>query len=215
MQIGTLYDISTAAHQASKYQLSESTMSAPKGFLSQHRTLYNLVKPTLPKAPSDTNYLYPLAPNLFYPPRGRKEVYLYISNHTSSLPQFSLSVSVNVQSADASPYHRPNFVLTFLRPHPDAPPNFASFLTPLNLNKLDLKDYLYNAYGIHVLSVRSYVQQQRVREGKPRSRWPQRNRYVMGFLHLCRIEGMCIVIEGRKKWTAEGGRVWIAFDLHD
>ena len=84
-------------------------------------------------------------------------------------------------------HYRPNFTLTLIRPHPDAPPRFASFITPLNLNKLDLKDYLYNAYGVHVLSVRSYVQQQRVREGKPGSKWPQRNRYVWG--DFCLLEG--------------------------
>lgn len=50
----------------------------------------------------------------------------------------------------------PNFVITFLRT-PLKPPHFASFLVPLNLNKLDLKSYLYNAYNIRVLHVRSFV----------------------------------------------------------
>lgn len=110
------------------------------------------------------------------------------------------------------PPYSPNFVLTLLRPRPDAPANFASFLTPLNLNKLDLKDYLYNAYGIHVLSVRSYVQQTAVRQGKPRARWPQRNRYVMGFLHPCKTEGICTVgegMEGRKWKEAKSGSCWV------
>jgi large subunit ribosomal protein L23 len=56
--------------------------------------------------------------------------------------------------------------LTLLRT-PDLPPTFASFYAPLHLNKLDLRDYLWNCYGISVLSVRSFVQQQRIREGKP------------------------------------------------
>jgi large subunit ribosomal protein L23 len=38
---------------------------------------------------------------------------------------------------------------------------------PLNLNKLDLRDYLYNAYGIEVRGVRSYIQQQKLTQGKP------------------------------------------------
>ncbi|MCJ1275783.1 hypothetical protein MMC21_003586 [Puttea exsequens] len=71
--------------------------------------------------------LRPLLPDRFRPPRGEKQVFL------------------------------PNFVLTFLRPHPEQPANFASFLTPLWLNKLDLKDYLYHAYGVQTLHVRSFI----------------------------------------------------------
>ena len=43
----------------------------------------------------------------------------------------------------------------------------ATFITPLNINKLDMKSYLLNAYGVRVRAVRSYVQQQRVRQDKP------------------------------------------------
>ncbi|KAL8997953.1 MAG: hypothetical protein Q9169_002875 [Polycauliona sp. 2 TL-2023] len=70
----------------------------------------------------------------------------------------------------------PNFTLTLLRT-PFAPPNFATFITPLHLNKLDLKDYLYNLYGVQVLSVRSYVQQACVRQDKPGARWPKQRRW--------------------------------------
>ncbi|KAL8769518.1 MAG: hypothetical protein Q9209_004579 [Squamulea sp. 1 TL-2023] len=70
----------------------------------------------------------------------------------------------------------PNFTLTLLRT-PFAPPNYATFITPLNLNKLDLKDYLYNLYGVEVLSVRSYVQQARVRQDKPGARLPKPRRW--------------------------------------
>ena len=48
---------------------------------------------------------------------------------------------------------------------------------PLNLNKLDIKDYLYHAYGVRVISVRSYVQQQRVQQDKERAYDPKRNRW--------------------------------------
>lgn len=59
----------------------------------------------------------------------------------------------------------PNMVLTLLRT-PKLPANYASFIVPLSMNKLDIKDYLWNAYGIPVLSVRSFVQQQPVQQMK-------------------------------------------------
>jgi large subunit ribosomal protein L23 len=74
------------------------------------------------------------------------------------------------------PLPSPNFTLTLLRT-PFLPPTYASFIVPLNLNKLDIKDYLYNAYGIHVLSVRSFVQQQRVRQDKPNAKRPAYRRW--------------------------------------
>jgi large subunit ribosomal protein L23 len=42
----------------------------------------------------------------------------------------------------------------------------------LNLNKLDLRDYLWNCYGIPVTSVRSYIQIQKLRQDKPGARRP-------------------------------------------
>ncbi|KAI4086975.1 MAG: hypothetical protein LQ344_007144 [Seirophora lacunosa] len=66
----------------------------------------------------------------------------------------------------------PNFTLTFLRT-PFAPPTHATFLTPLHLNKLDVKDYLYHCYGVEALSVRSYVQQARVVRGKSGAKIPR------------------------------------------
>ncbi|KUJ06766.1 uncharacterized protein LY89DRAFT_790162 [Mollisia scopiformis] len=66
----------------------------------------------------------------------------------------------------------PNFTLTLLRT-PTQPATFASFIVPLNLNKLDLRDYLWNAYGISVRGVRSYIQQQKVRQDKPGAKRPK------------------------------------------
>ncbi|TKA62319.1 hypothetical protein B0A49_07583 [Cryomyces minteri] len=60
----------------------------------------------------------------------------------------------------------PSFTITLLRT-PRLPPRYATFIVPLNLNKLDIRDYLYNVYGITALSVRSYVQQQKVRHDRP------------------------------------------------
>jgi large subunit ribosomal protein L23 len=61
---------------------------------------------------------------------------------------------------------RPNFTLTLLRT-PNLPPTFASFYVPLNLHKLDLRDYLWNCYGVSVKSVRSYIMLQKLTHGKP------------------------------------------------
>ncbi|KAE8447164.1 hypothetical protein EG329_010995 [Mollisiaceae sp. DMI_Dod_QoI] len=66
----------------------------------------------------------------------------------------------------------PNFTLTLLRT-PTHPPTFASFIVPLSLNKLDLRDYLWNAYGVSVRGVRSYIQQQKVRQDKPGENRPK------------------------------------------
>lgn len=46
------------------------------------------------------------------------------------------------------------------------PPNFVQFIVPLNINKLDLKDYLYHVYGVQCLSVRSYIEQQKIAQTK-------------------------------------------------
>lgn len=61
------------------------------------------------------------------------------------------------------PLHRPNFTLAFLRPHPHQPPNYATFLTPLWMNKFDLKDYLYNLYNVEAIHIRSYIIHGKVR----------------------------------------------------
>ncbi|KAI9679411.1 MAG: hypothetical protein M1817_005433 [Caeruleum heppii] len=70
----------------------------------------------------------------------------------------------------------PNFTITLLRT-PFLPPVFASFLVPLNLNKLDLRDYLHHAYGLRTRSIRSYVQQQRVQQDKTGARRPSPRRW--------------------------------------
>ncbi|KAK6531184.1 hypothetical protein TWF281_008009 [Arthrobotrys megalospora] len=55
----------------------------------------------------------------------------------------------------------PNFVIALVRT-PRLPPTFAQFAVPLSLNKLDLKNYLKNAYGLKVLGIRSSIRQQPV-----------------------------------------------------
>lgn len=55
----------------------------------------------------------------------------------------------------------PNVVIALVRT-PRLPPTFAQFSVPLKFNKLDLKNYLQNAYGIFPLSIRSSIRQQAV-----------------------------------------------------
>jgi large subunit ribosomal protein L23 len=57
-------------------------------------------------------------------------------------------------------------VVTLLRTK-DLPPTFARFRVPLNWNKLDLKDYLYHAYGVEALHVTSSVKLSPILENKP------------------------------------------------
>jgi large subunit ribosomal protein L23 len=42
-------------------------------------------------------------------------------------------------------------------------PQFAKFRVPLFFSKLDLRDYLWHAYKVEIVAVRSYIKQQRVR----------------------------------------------------
>ena len=56
--------------------------------------------------------------------------------------------------------YRPEHVITFIRPKAHLAPNFAPFAVPLQFNKLDLRDYLWHAYNVKVLSVRSFINQQ-------------------------------------------------------
>ncbi|OCK86407.1 hypothetical protein K432DRAFT_376726 [Lepidopterella palustris CBS 459.81] len=49
---------------------------------------------------------------------------------------------------------------------PWLPPTQAKFVVPLSFNKLDLRDYLYHVYGVKTMNIRTYIQQQKVQEGK-------------------------------------------------
>ncbi|KJZ77957.1 hypothetical protein HIM_02594 [Hirsutella minnesotensis 3608] len=53
----------------------------------------------------------------------------------------------------------PNHVITFLRKE-HLPPNEASFQVPLRFTKFDLRDYLWNLYGVEAKKVRVYVKEQ-------------------------------------------------------
>ncbi|CRG83949.1 hypothetical protein PISL3812_01305 [Talaromyces islandicus] len=65
------------------------------------------------------------------------------------------------------PYHErkqiflPEFVIALIRT-PHLPPRFAQFYVPLEFNKLDMRDYMKRVYGVDVLTIRSFVEQQKV-----------------------------------------------------
>ncbi|KAJ5159973.1 54S ribosomal protein [Penicillium canariense] len=68
----------------------------------------------------------------------------------------------------------PEFVISLVRT-PFLSPRYAQFRVPLNFNKLDLRDYLQNLYGVGVVSVRSYIEQQPItrmtRDGRNIGPW--------------------------------------------
>ncbi|KAE8149311.1 hypothetical protein BDV25DRAFT_156586 [Aspergillus avenaceus] len=64
----------------------------------------------------------------------------------------------------------PDFTIALIRT-PFLPPRYASFYVPLNFNKLDMRDYLQRLYGVNVLSVRSYVEQQKVTRLRPKDKY--------------------------------------------
>ncbi|OJI96091.1 hypothetical protein ASPVEDRAFT_122817 [Aspergillus versicolor CBS 583.65] len=64
----------------------------------------------------------------------------------------------------------PNFTVALIRT-PFLPPRYASFYVPLNFNKLDMRDYLQRLYGVGVLSIRSYVEQQKVTRLRPQGKY--------------------------------------------
>lgn len=51
---------------------------------------------------------------------------------------------------------------------------------PLHLNKLDMRDYLWHAYGVKCANIRSFVQQQKVRQDDPNSKRPMPRRWYRG-----------------------------------
>ncbi|KAL1629873.1 mitochondrial 54S ribosomal protein YmL41 [Neofusicoccum ribis] len=73
----------------------------------------------------------------------------------------------------------PDFALTLLRT-PFLPPTFAKFLVPLNFNKLDLRDYLWHAYGVRCTNIRSFVQQQKMRQDDHSRKRPMPRRWYRG-----------------------------------
>lgn len=61
---------------------------------------------------------------------------------------------------------RPSFSVILHRTNARGP-RYATFSVPLWFNKFDMRDYLYHVYQVRVFGVRSYVEQQRVAQGRP------------------------------------------------
>ncbi|KFY44092.1 hypothetical protein V495_03636 [Pseudogymnoascus sp. VKM F-4514 (FW-929)] len=93
----------------------------------------------------------------------------------------------------------PNFTITLTRNKPQTPATHASFIVPLNLNKLDLRDYLFNVYNVRVLGVRSYIQQQKVRQDKPGARRPKQRKWYRPRA----IKKMIVEMEHPFEWPEE------------
>jgi ribosomal protein L23 len=66
--------------------------------------------------------------------------------------------------------NRPSFTLTLIR-SPFLPATYAKFIVPLNFNKLDIRDYLFHAYGVRVLRVRSFIEQQKIRANNKQQKY--------------------------------------------
>lgn len=133
------------------------------------------------------------AKNAFVPPSQRKQVFLYVNpSRSSPKPPHQISdlprPGINAANSTAlqPPPHprnyrantllssRPEFVISLVRT-PFLSPRYAQFRVPLNFNKLDLRDYLQNLYGVGVVSVRSYIEQQPItrmtRDGRNIGAW--------------------------------------------
>ncbi|OAA55343.1 mitochondrial ribosomal protein [Niveomyces insectorum RCEF 264] len=57
----------------------------------------------------------------------------------------------------------PDHLVRMLPPRRILSPQFATFQVPLRFNKLDLRDYLFHAYGVPVRAVRAWITPQRPR----------------------------------------------------
>ncbi|OJJ50923.1 hypothetical protein ASPZODRAFT_21426 [Penicilliopsis zonata CBS 506.65] len=60
----------------------------------------------------------------------------------------------------------PEFTIALIRT-PFLAPRYASFYVPLNFNKLDMRDYLKRLYGVTTVSIRSFVEQQKITRMRP------------------------------------------------
>ncbi|KAK3073607.1 mitochondrial 54S ribosomal protein YmL41 [Teratosphaeriaceae sp. CCFEE 6253] len=94
----------------------------------------------------------------------------------------------------------PNFAVVLKRT-PSQPATSATFLVPLWFSKLDLRDYLHHAYALRIgASIRSYVQQARIRQGQVRE--PARPQYKRW--HRPRAtKRMTVELERPFVWPAE------------
>ena len=131
--------------------------------------------PTMPSKPQTPRLRAPV------PKYGTKAVYLCVLSPVAPpIPFYSPTPPLNPPKKETDPHppppNRPNFILTLLRT-PFLPPTYATFIAPLNLNKLDIKDYLFHAYAVRCLSVRSYVAHMKVRQDRMSAKNPKPRRW--------------------------------------
>ena len=67
------------------------------------------------------------------------------------------------------------------------------------MNKLDLRDYLYHAYSVRTIAIRSYVEQQPVRQGKPNAIMPR----IKNWYRPRSVKKMTVELEEPFVWPAE------------
>lgn len=98
---------------------------------------------------------------------------------------------------------RPDHVVTFLRKE-HLPPNEACFQVPLRWNKFDLRDYLWNLYGVEVRKVRSYVKELPLaqRPGLPNSWYRPQSKKIMT-VELAQPFQWPEVPENKRPWNKE------------
>ncbi|KAJ5120612.1 uncharacterized protein N7515_010000 [Penicillium bovifimosum] len=79
-----------------------------------------------------------------------------------------------LSSVNGKKVYLPQFRIALVRT-PNLSPRYAQFRVPLNFNKFDLRNYLWNLYGVGCLGIRSYVQAQPItrisRDGKGYGPW--------------------------------------------
>lgn len=117
-----------------------------------------------------------------------------------STPPSCPPTSAPTPSNTSGPPYSPSFRIILKRTN-HLGPNYASFIVPLWFSKFDLRDYLYNVYKVTVRpSIRSYVKQTRVRQGKnPDDPRPQPQRW-----HRPRsIKHMTVELERPFVWPDE------------
>ncbi|KAL4937411.1 hypothetical protein BDV06DRAFT_215906 [Aspergillus oleicola] len=77
------------------------------------------------------------------------------------LPKPAGWVSPSAPLSARKQVYLPNFTIALMRT-PFLPPRYASFYVPLWFSKLDMRDYMQRLYGIGIIGIRSYVEQQKV-----------------------------------------------------
>ncbi|GMF05674.1 unnamed protein product [Ambrosiozyma monospora] len=81
----------------------------------------------------------------------------------------------------------PSATITLLRPNAKHTPNQAKFIVPKSFNKLDLRDYLFNIYGLRVSYISSTLMPARFTRSlpqpyRPRFRSPQIKKMTVDLL---------------------------------